>query len=302
MTSNSLADMTNQTVTHVMPPNRRPSRLFSSLAKNRLALFGLIIIVFFVVGSAAAPLLAPYDPETIELINRAKPPFWSTEADPRFLLGTDMLGRDVLTWLIYGGRISLFVGLTSMLLAGIVGTVLGLLAGYYQGIVDSIIMRLVDIQLSFPVMLLAISLLAVLGSGLTNIIIVLGIIGWATYARVVRAETISLRNREFVEAAHAVGVNSIQIIWRHILPNALPSVIVLASFSVGANILAESALSFLGLGTEPTVPSWGRMLATGKDHLYRAPWLAIFPGLALMLTVLSLNVVGDWCAIIWTHA
>jgi peptide/nickel transport system permease protein len=273
---------------------RRRSRLRSSLSQNKFAAFALALLLLLVVVSMAAPYLSPYNPEAVELGIRAKPPFWSADALPGYPLGTDMLGRDVLTWLIYGGRISLFVGLASVALAGIVGTALGLLAGYYQGAVDSVIMRLVEIQLSFPVMLLAISLLAVLGSGITNIILVLVIIGWASYARIVRAETMSLAAREFVQAAHATGVGTPQIIARHILPNVLASVIVLASFSVGTNILAESALSFLGLGTEPTVPSWGRMLATGKEHLFRAPWLAIFPGLALMLTVLAMNVVGDW--------
>ncbi|MBW7884015.1 MAG: ABC transporter permease [Caldilineaceae bacterium] len=259
-----------------------------------MALLSLFLLGLLVIASLAAPYIAPFDPEAVDLSNRAKPPFWADGADPNFILGTDMLGRDVLAWLLYGGRISLFVGFTSVAVAGLAGTMLGLLAGYYQGVVDNVIMRLVDIQLSFPVMLLAVSVLAVLGSGLTNIILVLGIVGWATYVRVVRAETMTLRAQEFVEAATATGVRPYRIILRHIVPNLVASVIVIASFSVGTNILAESALSFLGLGTEPTVPSWGRMLATGKEHLYRAPWLAIFPGLTLLLTVLSINIVGDW--------
>ena len=269
-------------------------RLLDSLWSNKTALRALAVFIMFTLISITAPIIAPHDPEEIVLQDRALPPFWSAGSNPKYLLGTDMLGRDVLTRLMYGGRVSLFVGLATVLLAGTVGMVLGLLAGFYRGFTDDAIMRIVEIQLSFPVMLLAITVMAVLGPSVTNLVLVLGAISWATYARIVRAETMSLREREFVEAALALGASPWNIIWNHIIPNMWAPVIVVATFSVGIAIISESALSFLGLGAEPTIPSWGRMLATGKEHLNRAPWLAYFPGIAFVIIVLAINTVGAW--------
>jgi peptide/nickel transport system permease protein len=210
------------------------------------------------------------------------------------LLGTDQLGRDILSRLIYGARVSLIVGFSAVAISGSVGVVLGLVAGYRRGIADLVIMRLVVLQLTFPFMLLALLVLAVFGAGLRNIVIVLSIAGWAVYARVVRAEVMSAGERLYVEAARSVGLTAGRLLFRHILPNVLSSVIVLATFSVAAMIVQESALSFLGLGIPPDEASWGGMLADGRNYLTVAWWLGVLPGLAILGVVLSMNLLGDW--------
>jgi peptide/nickel transport system permease protein len=210
------------------------------------------------------------------------------------VLGTDTLGRDVLARLVYGARISLAVGLSAVLVAGTLGVFLGLLSGYFGGFLDDVIMRIGDIQLAFPFILLAISILAVLGPGVDKLIIVLGITGWVTYGRLARSQVIYLREMEFVDAARAVGVRQWRVMGRHILPNLWGVVIVIASFSVASTIIAEASLSFLGLGVPPEVPTWGGMLSENREYLEIAPWLVVFPGLAISLTVLGINVLGDW--------
>ena len=212
-----------------------------------------------------------------------------------FLLGSDALGRDVFSRLLYGARVSLTVGFAAIAVGGSIGITAGLLSGYFGGWLDDAIMRLGDIQLAFPFILLAIMFLVVLGSGVWNLILVLGIGQWVTYARIVRADTLSLREKEFVEAARAMGDSTFSIIFRTILPNILAPLTVIASFNVASVILSEAALSFLGLGVPPEVPTWGSMLAESRDTLVANKWwLAIFPGLAIMLTVLSFNILGDW--------
>lgn len=273
---------------------RRSGHVVASLRDSRLAPLGLVILLLLALCAVFAAQLSPYDPNFVQVVNRLKPPFWLNGGSLAHPLGTDSVGRDILSRLIYGARISMLVGVTSVLLSGAIGTALGLIAGYWRGWPDAIIMRLADIQLAFPFILLAIAVLAVLGPGINNLVLVLGVYGWVTYARVVRAQTLSWREKEFVEAARCMGSSSARIMFRHILPNVVGSLIVIASFAMATNVLAEASLSFLGLGAPPNVPSWGAMLAGARDYLQDAWWLATFPGLALMLTILSINVVGDW--------
>lgn len=246
-------------------------------------LTGVVLIALF------APVLAPYDPEAIDILNRLKPPSLSSG----HLLGTDDVGRDLLSRLLFGARISLLVGVSTIVLGGLVGAALGILAGYHTGRFDSVVMRIVDIQLAFPSLLLAIAILAVLGSSVVNVIVVLSIASWATFCRVARAQTLTIRHAEFVQAARAIGAPSATILWRHVLPNTLGSLFVVASFGLAANILSEASLSFLGVGVPPTVPTWGGMLGAGRDYLRLAWWVSTFPGIALMLTVFGVNILGD---------
>lgn len=273
---------------------RRRYQLIRSLRRRKLALFGMITILLMLALGIAAPVLTVHDPTQIDIVKRLNPPGWQDENGLVHLLGTDTLGRDVWARLVYGARISLLVGLSAVFIAGSLGVLLGLLAGFFGGTVDDVIMRLADIQLAFPFILLAISIIAVLGPGLLKVIAVLGISGWVQYGRIVRGQVISLREQEFVQSGRAIGASNWRIILRHILPNTWAAVIVIASFSVASTILAESSLSFLGLGVPPEVPTWGGMLAEGREYLELAPWLATFPGLAIALTVFGINVVGDW--------
>jgi peptide/nickel transport system permease protein len=222
-----------------------------------------------------------------------KPPGWH-EGNQTHWLGTDHLGRDIASRIIYGSRISLIISLFAVLIAGTLGITVGLVTGYYRGTVDMIFMRLADIQLAFPFILLIIAVIAVLGPNMRNIIVVLGITGWVVYARIVRSEVLSLREREFVTAAKALGCSNFKILFTHLLPNVGASCIVIATLEIARMILIESGLSFLGLGIQPPTPSWGGMLADGRVYLFTSWWLATFPGLALMLTVLGVNLTGDW--------
>lgn len=264
------------------------------LFSRPVAFISVLILVMIIIIAIAAPILSPHDPTFIDVTRRLRPPAWSSGGDINHLLGTDSLGRDVLSRLIFGSRISLIVGVTVVLISGTMGLFLGLTAGYLGGIVDDIIMRIADITLAFPFILLAIAVLAVLGPGLPNLIFVLVIWGWVQYARIARGQTFSLREKEFVEAARALGVGHTQIIVRHILPNTWAPIIVIGSFAVATTILFEAALSFLGLGVPPRIPTWGAMLAEGREHIYSAWWIVTFPGLAIMITVLSINFLGDW--------
>jgi peptide/nickel transport system permease protein len=265
-----------------------------TLTRDRSALLGLVVIVVATAMAVLAPAFAPADPIKNSLVERLTPPMWATGGTARHPLGTDTLGRDVASRLLYGARVSLIVGLSAVVIAGVLGVALGLVAGYYRGFTDDTLMRLGDVQLAFPVLVLAVAVLAVLGASLANVILVLGVTGWITYARIVRGETLSLRQREFVEAARALGASDHYLIWRHILPNVLAPVTVVATFSVARTIIAEASLSFLGLGIPPPAPSWGAMLDEGRNYITTGWWLALFPGLAILLLVLGINLVGDW--------
>ena len=253
---------------------------------------GLILLVVF--GSALlADSLAPHEPNKQRLVARFKPPVWAPGGSATYLLGTDNVGRDILSRIIHGSRISLSVGIAAVGISLLIGVTLGLLSGFLGGRVDAIIMALVDIMLAFPQLILAFAIVAVLGPGIGNIILVLGLTGWERYARVVRAEVLALREREFVQAARAIGVPTPAIIFRHIMPNTFSSIIVMATLQTAQAILAEAALSFLGLGTGQTYPSWGQMISLGRDYINVAWWLSTFPGIAILLTVLAINLLGD---------
>ena len=253
---------------------------------------GFLLLVALAAG--AAPWIASGDPTVGEPAKRLLPPAWQERGSLEYPLGTDQLGRDVYTRLVHGARISLVVGLGTVLISAVLGSTVGLLAGYLGGALDTGLMRLTDVQLAFPFLLLALAVVAAIGPGLLNVILILGIAGWAAFARVVRSQVLSIKHREYVEAVRAIGAGQVTIVMRHLVPNVLPPVIVLATATVANNIVVEASLTFLGLGVQATIPSWGSMLADARDYLAVAWWMGIFPGVALMLTVLSINLLGDW--------
>jgi len=259
----------------------------ASLFRNPLSCSGLILVVTLTVCAVFAKWIAPYDPQAIDTYHILEAPSMA------HLLGTDALGRDVLSRLIYGARISLLVGIVAVGISTAIGTVLGAIAGFYGGILDLIIMRLVDIMLCFPTIFLIMAVIAFLEPSIWNIMAVIGLTSWMGVARLVRAEFLSLRSRDFVLAARVIGASDARILFSHILPNAIAPVIVAATLGVGSAILTESALSFLGIGVQPPTPSWGNMLTSGKDNIEIAWWLSVFPGMAILLTVLAYNLLGE---------
>jgi peptide/nickel transport system permease protein len=260
--------------------------------RSPLASAGAVIVGLVIVAALAAPLLATTDPIEQDLSVALKPPFWH-DGSLGHPLGTDHLGRDVYSRLIYGAQISLTISVLAACLGAVVGVAAGLVAGYRGGRIDTVIMRIADLNLAFPLILLALAVVALLGANLRNLVIVMAITTWMIYARVVRGVSLGLREREFVQAARALGAAEARIIVRHVLPNVVAPVMVIWTLEVARIILMESALSFLGLGVPPPTPTWGRMLAEGRDYLTVAGWIAIFPGLAIMLTVLGINFLGD---------
>ena len=273
-------------------------RAGASLLRARWPILALLILGFMTTLAIIGPSIAPKDPNRINLIDRLQePPSLQAilQGESDYYLGTDVVGRDLLSRLIYGARISILVGIVSVGIGGTMGILLGTIAGYYGGRVDDVIMRLADIQLGFPFILLAIMVLVVLGSGVLNLVLVLGIGQWVTYARIARGEAIAVREKEYILAARSMGASNTRIIFRGVLPNILAPLIVIGSFNVASVILAEASLSFLGLGVPPDVPTWGAMLAESRDQLIANRWwLALYPGIAIMVTVLSLNILGDW--------
>jgi peptide/nickel transport system permease protein len=265
----------------------RQREFWTRLRRNRMAMTGLILVLGLFVVSIFAHWLAPYDPNSIDLKQVLMAP------SRAHLLGTDTLGRDVLSRIIYGSRVSLKVGFVAVGLATLIGLLVGALAGYYGGWVDQLLMRLVDLMLCFPAFFLILAVIAVLEPSIWNIMAVIGLTSWMGVARLVRAEFLSLREREFVTAARALGASDTRLILRHMLPNALAPVMVSATLGVAGAILTESALSFLGLGVQPPTPSWGNILTAGKDNIEIAWWLSVFPGLAILVTVMSYNLLGE---------
>lgn len=265
-----------------------PWDIFIRLAReNKLALISFIIILLFVLAAILAPVLTPYRFDEMDLANRLKAP------SAEHLLGTDEGGRDILTRMLYGSRVSLLVGVVPTVLSMLLGALLGILAGYLGGWVDALLMRLADIMLAFPSMLLAMVIMYTLGDGLINIFLALTLVNWASVARIVRSETLKLRESEYVEAARSIGVPAWRVMLRHILPNCVPSLIVLFTLNIPSAILTESSLSFLGLGIQAPDASWGLMVNTGRQFLYTAPWMSLAPSAAIMAIVLAFNFLGD---------
>jgi len=263
-------------------PRRRPAWL-----RSPLTVAGLLLISVFALAALAAPLLAPADPLKQVLSTRLKPP---TSAH---WLGTDQLGRDVLSRMLFGARISLLIGVVVVGLAGSLGTFVGVVAGYTGGWLDEGLMRLTDIFFAFPALILAMAISGALGPSLTNAMIAIAVVSWPVYARLVRSQVLSLRQREYVEAARSLGASTPSIIWRHILPNTLAPLMVQASFDLGGAILAAAGLSFIGFGTQPPTPEWGVMISEGRNYIATQPWLSLFPGLAILFTVAAFNLIGD---------
>ncbi len=278
----------------VAAPIRRRGTLARRVVRSPIGLIGIVIVTTVLCTAIAAPRLALHDPAEVGIDLRLRPPAWGPGGTWAYPLGTDSLGRDVFSRVIHGSRVSVIVGICAVLVAGIIGVSVGLLAGYYGGTLDAIVGRIADTFLSVPFIVLALAVVGVLGPGLANVIVVLGVVGWVSFSRVVRGDVFSIREREYVLAARAIGLSGRRIILRHILPNAAPSVIVLATLDVATTIIAESSLSFLGLGVQPPTVTWGGMLADGRQFIATSWWLATVPGLAIMVTVLGIIFLGDW--------
>jgi len=257
------------------------------LRRNKLAMLGLAIVIILILIALLAPLIAPYDP-----IARIKKDS-SLSPSKAYFFGTDLLGRDIFSRVIYGSRISIEVGIVAVGISVVIGLFFGALSGYFGGVSDAVIMRIADIFFAFPYILGAIAIMTVLGPGIVNIFIAIGILGWASFARIFRSSILSIKNKEYIEAARALGANNYRIITKHIFPNSMAPIIVFATMNVGVAIIVEAALSFLGLGVQPPTPSWGKMLAESLDYIDIAPWMMLFPGLAIVITVLGFVLLGD---------
>lgn len=281
-----MIEISRQTQTQQKPKSNF-SDFTRRLFKNRAAIFGASIILLLILCAILAPVIAPYSYDYQDLPNMLKPP------SKQFIFGTDEFGRDIFSRIVYGSRISLEVGFVAVGLSLIIGTTLGALAGYYGGYVDYVISAITDIAWAFPTTLLAIAFVAALGPSLVNVMIAVALVSWSGYCRLVRGQFLSLREREFVEAAHLLGMSDIRIIFKHILPNSLAPIIVMATLEFPKAIIVESSLSFLGLGAQPPTPSWGSILSNGKALIAEAPWISIFPGIMIMIVVLGFNLFGD---------
>ncbi len=272
-------------------------RWLKSLLRSPVGLLGVILVGAAVLMAVGAPLIAPLSPMEFNFRSRLLPPSW-LGGEPGFFLGTDQLGRDLLSRLIFGARISLLVGVLGVLISLLIGVTLGLISGYVGGLVDNFISRIIDTFMAIPFILLALAVVGVVGTSggnsLTILVVVLGLTGWVTFARVVRGEVLSVKNLEYVEAANALGQRDFLVIFQHVLPNVTASIIVLATLQIATVIIAESSLSFLGLGVQPPTVTWGIMLADGRDYLATSWWLSTFPGIAITLTTLGMILLGDW--------
>ncbi len=282
-----MVDILNEPFAQPKPETLARPRARPAILRSPLTIAGLALILFFALSALLAPLLAPMSPSDQILTLRLKPPslgHW---------LGMDQLGRDILSRLLYGAQISLIVGITVVGSAGVFGTFIGLVAGYMRGIVEEILMRLTDVFFAFPPLILAMAIAGALGPSLNNAMIAIAVVSWPVYARLVRAQVLSLREREFVVAARSVGAATPRILFRHLLPNTLAPILVQASFDMGGAILAAAGLSFIGFGAQPPTPEWGVMISEGSKFFSTQPWLSFFPGLAILLTVTAFNLIGD---------
>jgi len=259
-----------------------------------LVVLGVGFVGLLLVVAAAAPLLAPEDPIRQSLRGRLTPPTWSGADSRAHLMGTDHLGRDVLSRVIYGSRVSLVVGFSAVLVGGVLGSAAGMLAGFSRRRMDAVVMTIADAQLAFPFILLAIGIIAVLGPSFPTLVVVIGLSGWVSYARILRSQVLVLRSREFVESIHALGGSLARIVLRHVLPNVLSSIVVIATLELARAIVLEATLSFLGLGIQPPTPSWGGMVQEGREYLDSAWWISTFPGAVLMITSIVVSRTGDW--------
>jgi peptide/nickel transport system permease protein len=264
------------------------------LFRSKTGTAGFIIVFCVFMVSIFAAQIAPFDPAKTNPATMFKPPFWMEGGTAEHILGTDNLGRDILSRIIYGSQVSLLVGLLSVVVAGFIGVVLGLIAGYYGGFPDNAIMRTVDAFVAIPSILLILVFIAALGPGLFTLIFVIGVTNWIKYARLIRGEVLSIKEREFIKSARSIGVSNIKIILRHVLPNVYSTFIVISTLSVATTIILEASLSFLGLGIQPPTVSWGGMLSDGRDYLATSWWVATFPGIAITISVLGIIFLGDW--------
>jgi peptide/nickel transport system permease protein len=274
------------------------SAIRSRLLRLRWGLAASAILLLVVASAIFAPQISPHDPLSVNIRHRLAPPAWMEGGAPEYVLGTDQVGRDLLSRIIYGGRVSLVVGAGAVLIAATIGVLLGLGAGYFGGRIDWTIMTVINVMLTFPFVLLALAVISVLGPSLINMILVLGVAGWPIYARVIRAETMAIREREFVLAGRALGMSHARIVFRQIAPNLVSAIVVIATLQVAQVIIFESFLSFLGLGIQPPTPAWGNMLGEGRVYMLNSWWIATFPGLAIFITTLVINLMGnalrDW--------
>ncbi len=271
----------------------RLTRAIRLFRRSKLNLVGAFIVLIIIVLAIAAPLVAQHDPIKQDLMQSLRPPAWEENGSLEHVLGTDQYGRDIWSRIVYGTRVTLAAAFLAALGAAIFGTTLGLLAGYFGGRMDALVMRIVDIQLGFPLVLLALTLVAILGASLQNLVIAMAVTGWMIYTRVVRGTVFSLKEQEFVTAARAIGASDARIIQKHILPNVITPVLVLITLEMARLVLMEASLSYLGLGVPPPTPTWGRMLSESRDYMIVAYWIVVFPGLAIMLTILGINFLGD---------
>jgi len=267
-------------------------RLIRGMVTSPAAMISFAIVVFFCLVAIFADQIVPHDPIKVDIIKRLQAPIWQ-DGLPGYVLGTDQMGRDVLSRLILGTRVSLQVGIFATIISATLGTIAGIVAGFYGGMVDNVLMRFNDMQRAVPFLVLAIAIIAAVGPGLDKLILILGVFGWAGYGRYIRGEVLSIREKEYIEAARTVGAGNVRIMFHHILPNVMSTLLILSSFSVALLIIVESSLSFLGLGVPLPTPSWGNMLSDGREYMETAWWLATFPGIAIMIIVLAINVLGD---------
>jgi peptide/nickel transport system permease protein len=267
--------------------------VINAFTQRKLAVIGLIIFLFLLLIALFAPIIAPHDPTNQELMDAYKPPSWQDGGSPEYLFGTDNFGRDILSRLLYGGRVSISAAGFASIFSMIFGVMIGIIAGYFGGKIEDILMRFVDIFLSFPMVLIALALASIVGPSFRNIVLIMALTGWMTYARTIASTTKTIRTREFVDAAVSIGAPTHRILIHHILPNVITPALVLFTFGFAQFIILESALSYLGLGVPPPMPTWGRMLYDARAYMRIAPWMMLAPGTAIMLVTLSLNFIGD---------
>jgi len=298
-TSRPIVDSLMENVSVLPPPRKWPLRVASTLAKSPVGLAGTLIVTLVVILAIIGPLISPHDPVGHNLRARFEPPGYA-DSKGAYVLGTDQLGRDILSRIIAGASVSVLVGVVSVFIAGTIGVIYGLLSGFIGGWLDIIQMRIVDAILSIPYIVWVIAISGIVniaggsGGGLPTLILILGLTGWVTYARVIRGEVLKVREMEYVTAAYALGQNRRKVMFLHILPNVISSAIILAAVQVGVTILAESSLSFLGLGVKPPTVTWGLMLADGRQYINSSWWMTTFPGIAITITVLGVVFLGDW--------